>query len=349
MMRCAVLVAPRQIELEEVPRPEVDDDTVIVKIEGLGICGSNLHWWYGGGPATGVMFFPMKGAGGHEHAGVVAEAGKNVHRVKVGDRVAIDSFESTSCGACPDCASGRFAQCSNRRVFGQGGFVEYLKLTEKGLHILPDHIETHVAAIAEPAAASVSGLRRAGLDGGERVVVLGAGILGLAAVGTARALGAEKVVVTAKYDQQAKFAERFGADAVISSQDEKVVQRVLSEVGGRGADIVVETVGGHAPTLGQAADIVRPGGKIVVLGLWDDFVQVDSWKSVLKDITYMFCLTYAQHGRRTDFGYTVDLMASRKVPVQDLVTHVFPMDQIGEAFRLAADKTQGAMKVIVRP
>lgn len=348
-MRSVTLVAPRRFEIVEVDKPEVDDDSVIVKVEGHGICGSNLHFWHGGGSANAMCCYPMPGAAGHEFGGVVTEAGRNVRRVKVGDRVAVDFFHSTACGVCPYCTAGWPNQCTGRAAHATGGYVDYLKLSERGLHILPDTIATHAAAIAEPAAAPVSALRRAGLRGGEQVVVLGAGVLGLAAVGAAKAMGAGRVIVTAKYDQQAQFAQAFGADVVVRGSGDASVEEIRSHLDGGAADIVVETVGGHAPTLGQATDIVRPRGEVLVLGLWEELVPVDSWKSVLKDVTYRFCLTYGTQGLKTDFGYTVDLMGSRKVPMQDLVTHVMPLEQIGEAFEVAADKSRGAMKVILVP
>lgn len=348
-MRCATLVAPFDFRIDEIPRPEADDRTVVVKIEGLGICGSNLHWWNGGGAATGLMQFPMPGAGGHEFAGTVVDVGKNVTRVKAGDRVAIDQFESGSCGACTYCASGLFIHCDNRRMYSLPGYVEYIKFSERGLHPIPEGIETHVAAVAEPCACSVAGVRRAGLTGGENVAVLGAGVLGLCAAGAAKAFGAGRVAITAKYDAQAALASTFGADAVVPSGEADAVSRLKRELGGAGADIVVETVGGHAPTFAQALEIVRPGGKIVVLGLWDEMVPVDSWKAVLKDVTVIFSLTYGVQGKKSDYQLTLELMASRKVPAQDLVTHVLPLDQIGEAFRLAADKSTGVLKVVLRP
>ena len=349
MMRCGTLVAPFEMRVDQFPKPEVDDDTVIIKLAGIGICGSNLHWWNGGGPATALLQYPLPGAGAHEFAGVVVEAGKNVKRVKVGDRVAIDQFESGSCGACQYCASGLFIHCDNRKIYSLPGYVEYIKFSEKGLYPIPDGIETHVAAVAEPAACSVAGLRRAGLMGGENVAVLGAGVLGLAAAGAAKTLGAGRVAITAKYDTQARLAAKFGADGVVSSSGDDAVQRMNAELGGRGADVVVETVGGHAPTWDQALELVRPGGKIVVLGLWDELMQVDSWKAVLKDVTVIFSLTYGIQGKKSDYELTLEWMASRKVPAQDLVSHVMPLDDIGEAFKLAADKSRGAIKVIIRP
>ncbi|MCB1676057.1 MAG: zinc-binding dehydrogenase [Halioglobus sp.] len=184
---------------------------------------------------------------------MVHEVGDHVSQVEPGDRVAIDPFHSLSCGNCAYCATGWFIHCRHPKVLGQSGFVEYLKLTEKGLHILPESVETHLAAIAEPAATPVSAVRRVGLRGGESVVVLGAGVLGIAAVGAAKALGAGKIIVTAKYEQQKQFAKQFGADVVISSDADNITALIQQHVG-IGADVVIETVGGAAPTLQQAAE-----------------------------------------------------------------------------------------------
>ncbi len=347
-MRSAVMLGPRQIELVEIDRPEVDANSVIIKVEGTGVCGSNLHWWRGAERATGMWPFPIPGAGGHEYGGVVIEAGRNIRKLKVGDRVAVDQFHSTSCGQCVYCSSGAFGVCPNRGTFVTPGFVDYIKFPEKGLHVLPDSIATHEAAIIEPAATPISALRRLGLRGGERVVVLGAGIVGLAAAGVAKALGAGKVVVTAKYDQQEKFAYEFGADVVVRSNAKDVVEQVLSHVDG-GADIVVETVGGMAPTMDQAAAIIRPRGTVIPLGLWDEPVKIDSWGAVFKEINFMFALAYGQVGLRTDYEYAIELMASGRLPLQKLITHQVPLANIREAFELADDKTRGAIKVVVRP
>jgi 2-desacetyl-2-hydroxyethyl bacteriochlorophyllide A dehydrogenase len=349
MMRSAVLVGPRDIRIEEAPRPVVKDDTVIVKLESLGICGSNLHWWSGAPEQQGLMRFPLPGGGGHEYAGVVDEVGRDISRVKPGDRVVIDFFESTSCGSCHQCALGLFGQCECRRFLGLGGFTEYIETGEKGLYPLPENIETGIAAVVEPMACAVSGVRRANLKGGETVVVLGAGVLGLCAAGAAKALGASKVIVTAKYDAQAALAKRFGADVVLRSGEADLLDRIKAETGLHGADLVVETVGGHAPTLSQAIEILRPGCTAVVLGLWDDPVPVDSWKAVLKDARLIFSLTYGLLDGRHDFEVCLEWMASGQVPAEKLITHIRPLDQIAEAFELAADKSQGVIKVILNP
>ena len=168
VMRSATLVAPYNVRVEEIERPEVTADTVLIKVGGIGICGSNLHWWCGGGPATRLMKFPMPGAGGHEFSGTVVGVGQHVRRVRPGDRVAIDQFESGSCGSCFYCAGGLFTQCERRRSWSLQGFVEYLLLGEKGLYRLPGNIETHLAAVVQPYACAVSAVRRPGLAGGSR-------------------------------------------------------------------------------------------------------------------------------------------------------------------------------------
>ena len=347
-MRSATMLGPRQIELVEVDRPEVDADSVIIKTEGIGVCGSNLHWWRGAERPTKLWPFPIPGAGGHEYGGVVVEAGRNIRKLKPGDRVAVDQFHSTSCGHCAYCSSGAFGVCPNRGDFVTPGFVDYIKFGEKGLYVLPDSIETQAAAIIEPAATPVAALRRLGLRGGERVVVLGAGVVGIVAAAVAKILGAGKVVVTAKYDQQEKFAREFGADVVVRSTAGDAVEQVLSHVDG-GADIVIETVGGSANTLDQAAAIVRPRGTVVVLGLWEMATKIDSWAAVFKEINFMYALAYGQVGLRTDYEFTIDMMATGRLPLQKLITHQIPLANIREAFELTDDKTRGAVKVIVRP
>ena len=190
---------------------------------------------------------------------------------------------------------------------------------------------------------------RAKLRGGETVVVLGAGVLGLCAAGAARALGAGKVIISAKHDAQAALAKRFGADVVVRSGEPELVERIKAEAGPHGADLVVETVGGHAPTLSQAIEILRSGCTAVVLGLFDEDVPIDTWSAVLKDARLLFSLTYGLTGKRHDFELCLEWMASGLVPAQELVTHVRPLAEIAEAFELAADKSRGVIKVVLNP
>ena len=133
------------------------------------------------------------------------------------------------------------------------------------------------------------------------------------------------------------------------SGEENLVERIKAETGRLGADLVVESVGGHAPTLSQALGVLRPGCTIVVLGLWDEPVPIDSWDAVLKDAQVIFSLTYGMKGVRHDFELCLEWMESGQLPAAELVTHQCPLDDIAAAFTLAADKSRGVVKVIVNP
>ncbi len=135
----------------------------------------------------------------------------------------------------------------------------------------------------------------------------------------------------------------------VRTEDPELVPRILDETGERGADLVVETVGGHAPTLTQALELIRPGGRIVVLGLWDELVPIDSWQAILKDVTLIFSMTYGVLGKKHDFEICLEWMASGKLPAHELVTHLMPLAEIEAAFELAADKTRNVVKVVVTP
>ncbi len=138
-------------------------------------------------------------------------------------------------------------------------------------------------------------------------------------------------------------------DVVVRTNDANLVQCAVEQGGGLGEDMVGVMVGGHAPTMDQAMDIVRPAGNIVVLGLWDELLPVDSWKAILKDITMHWSLTHGIIDKRSDYELCLKWMASREVPAQDLITHILPLDDIQAAFELSADKSQGVVKVCVKP
>ena len=198
-------------------------------------------------------------------------------------------------------------------------------------------------------ACAVSGVRRANLRGGETVVVLGAGVLGLCAAGAAKALGASKVIISAKYDAQAALAKRFGADVVVRSGEPDLIERIKAETGPHGADLVVETVGGHAPTLSQAIEILRPGCTVVVLGLWDDPVPVDSWSAVLKDARLLFSLTYGLTGKRHDFELCLEWMASGRCPPRSSSPTSGPWPRSPRPSSWPPTRVRGVIKVILNP
>ena len=180
---------------------------------------------------------------------------------------------------------------------------------------------------------------------GATVVVIGAGTIGLATLIAARGLGAGAIHVTARHPHQAKMAAELGATTVLPDDPTAAAEQVRALTGGLGADLVVETVGGHADTLNLAWELVRPQGTVSVLGVFPSRVPVDLLRPLQNEVWVTFPVCYGVVDGRHDYEVAIDLMASGKAPIEKLVTARFPLESAPEAFRVAADKSTGSLKV----
>lgn len=345
--RAAFFDGPCKLGVDQMQVPDVGPGMVLLRVLACGVCGTNLHTWYNS--TLNSASVPDVGASGHEVAGQVAEVGEGVSSVRVGDRVGVELFESRSCGRCRYCHEGRFWHCEQKRPTNAGGFADYILMYDKGLYKLPDSLSAGEGTLLEPFSCSLHAVRMAGLLGGEAVAVLGAGLLGVFAVAGARLFGAGKVICTAKYPFQAETARRFGADLVLDSSDARVEQRIKEETGGRGPDVVIESVGGKANTIQQAMSVVRPAGKVMVMGLFDELVPIDTWQAVIKEISLIFPATYSVMGTRHEYELALEFLASGKVPGKELITYRFGLGEVQRAFEVAAERSKGVFRVVVEP
>jgi threonine dehydrogenase-like Zn-dependent dehydrogenase len=346
-VRAAFLEAVGDLRVEDVALPALAPDMVRLRVLSCGICGTNINMWRYSGPPPGAPREP--GAYGHEVAGEVIAVGAQVTTVRPGDRVAVELFENRACTRCRYCHQGLFWHCQQQRPVRGSGFIDELILYDRGLYPLPAGMSAAEGSLVEPFSCSLHALRLAGLAGGESICVLGAGVLGLFAVAGAKHLGAGRVICTAKYPAQAELARRLGADVVLDSTDPEVNQRIQAAAGAPGPDVVVETVGGKTQTLQQGCAVVRPAGKVMVLGLFEEPVPVDTVQAVYKELSIIFPATYSVINRRHEYELALELMASGKVPGKDLITHSFGLADIQHAFEVAADKTRGSVRVNIEP
>ena len=336
-MRAAKAEGPGRIVVEDVERPEPGAGEVVIAIGACGICGSDLHWYHD------QMMMPVA-CPGHEIAGTVAMAGSGVE-LREGDRVTVEGI--ASCGTCRYCLAGDYHYCPRIGIVGMtipGGYAEYLKIPARHCFAIGD-MDIATAALAEPLGVAVHGVRISGLAIGQRVLVLGAGTIGLMAVVAARAGGAGEILVTARRPQQKAAALALGADRVFDDTDEGA----LFEAAGEGPiDLVVESVGGTASTLDTAVATCRPGGTICLLGVYTKSIPFPALFTVAKELTIKGSFVYNRAGSRADFDVTVDLLR-RHGPLlaKTMLTHRFPLERIAEAFETAADKTRGSIKVTV--
>ncbi len=321
------------IEVADVSRPHLPEGWVRVKVHACGICGSDLHSYHRDLPVT------PGGVPGHEVCGFV-EAGP------AGMKDGLYAVQPKSaCGSCRMCLSGRRHICPRGVFMGgaalKGGLAEFVDAPADLIFSVSPSVSPLVASMAEPVAVCVRGIHLARPGPDSRVLILGAGTIGLLTGLLARSRVGQ-VGITARYPQQRDAAQRFG----LTPLDESGLDAWTRE----GApDIVIETVGGNANTLGQAVNVCGRGGRIVVLGVFTGEQSIHALKLVVEEIEIVGSIVYGSGRRGREFGAAVSLLSRYAAELSTLQTHQFPLSNIKDAFEAAANKKAGGIKVTVVP
>ena len=335
--------ASRELQVVERQSLTPSEDEITNAVESAGICGSDLHFFRGDFPARPGI------TPGHEFAGRVVAIGSNVTKHREGDLVGVEPL--LRCGICEFCLTGDYHVCADRTLVGEGHHGGMSQLVNVPAHIAytaPEAIDAEVVALAEPLACSVHGFRKIGLQGHETVFVVGAGTIGLTAILAARAIGA-KVIVLARHPHQQEAAHRLGAIEVLG-EDETSQQRVQELTRINAIDVAVETVGGRAETLWQAQRVLRPKGRLVVLGVFTGgLVSINALHLAIKEIEMVGSMTYNASDGHVDYKIALDVVHEYLTETKSLVTHRFNLTQANEAFRVAADKSTESLKVHFNP
>ncbi|MCB9156057.1 MAG: alcohol dehydrogenase catalytic domain-containing protein [Caldilineaceae bacterium] len=310
-----------------------------VQVRQAGICGSDLHSYYGHWNQSHTF------AHGHETCGVVTAVGAGVTNVQPGERVVIECF--SHCGECLYCRTGHYNQCLQRKGVSHeqhGGFAEYTTAHASGLFKIPASMSDEEGALVEPLAVGVRALAQAQATHADRVLVIGGGTIGLLCLAVAKAIGVRETLITAKYPQQVEMAQALGADHVVDVTRADVRDVVNELTDNLGVDVVIETVGGAA-NFNEALATVRKRGRVVLVAGYHKPLEVDLARLVWSEATVTGSNCYGFSGMETDFQAAIDLIDSGKVDITKIVTHRFPLDDVTEAFQVAADKEMGSVKV----
>ena len=338
-MKAALFSDVGKIALAEVKRTSPPAGYVEVQVRQVGICGSDLHSYYGHWNQSHTF------AHGHETCGVVTAVGAGVTNVQPGERVVIECF--SHCGECLYCRTGHYNQCLQRKGVSHeqhGGFAEYTTAHASGLFKIPDSMSDEEGALVEPLAVGVRALAQAHATHADRVLVIGGGTIGLLCLAVAKAIGVHETLITAKYPQQVEMAQALGADHVVDVTRADVRDVVNELTDNLGVDVVIETVGGAA-NFNEALATVRKRGRVVLVADYHKPLEVDLARLVWSEATVTGSNCYGFSGMETDFQAAIDLIDSGKVDITKIVTHRFPLDDVTEAFQVAADKEMGSVKV----
>ena len=336
-----MVYGPKNLRVEEVEDIiEIGEGEVLVRNKVAGVCGSDLHYHRRDSEeSTG------RRAGGHEFGGVVAAVGEGVENVKAGDRVGVEPL--VGCGNCRFCAAGDYHICKGLRHLS-GGFGEYAKAPKDKVFKLPDSVSYEAAALLDCVAVGVHAVQRFQPQMTDTAVVLGDAAIGLSTMQVAKANGARKVGIVGHHDSSLEIARKVGADFTINNNNEDAPEMVMKVTDGMGADVVYESVGGTATTLTDAVNIVRPGGTIVVIGIFAQQPELSFRQLMRNEVDLLFSWSYAMWNGIPEFQIAVDLLASGKVDAETIITHKFQLDEINDAFLAALNKYEsGATKVVV--
>jgi len=345
-MLAAVLTAPGTIELQDLPVPQPDADSVLVRVRACALCGSDVRILHHGNPRVRppqVM--------GHEIAGEVVAVGERVSKFAVGERVAIGA--DVPCGECEACEAGMGNNCATNLAMGYqfaGGFAEYVLLEPRvvrfgPVHRIPGGLSDDVATLAEPLACAINGYEVAGLRPGETVVVIGAGPIGCMLVEYGRFLGAGKVILVQRSRTRLELARPFGAQVAFSSLDQDPVARVQAETGGRGADVIF-TANSSPEAQEQALQMLGFRARLNLFGGLPPGSRPISFDSNL--VHYREAVVTGSHGSvPRHHALALRLLAAGAINGERYITHRYPLTEVHEAFKTAASGE--ALKVILHP
>ena len=345
-MQAAFLVGPQKLEVRETPDPVAPDDGLVIEVKACGVCGSDLRRWREGPPPGVDGIIP-----GHEVAGVVIEVGKDVADYAIGDKLALSP--DIHCGKCYFCRRGLLNLCDELRFLGitpgyPGGFAEKLLLTNEVLtngivHPMPEGLSFAHAAMAEPLCSVLASHQKTNTNMHDTVVVLGAGPIGCLLIATAKAQGAQ-TIVSQRSPKRRELVKAFGPDAILDPTSEDIVARVKELTGGVGADIVI-CANPVASTQTQAVEMARKGGTVVLFGglpKANPMTTLDANRIHYGEVDVIGAFSY----HTSVHEQALDILSRGILPIDKLITHTFPLEQVADAFE-TGNSGQGLKSLVV--
>ncbi|MDT8300880.1 MAG: alcohol dehydrogenase catalytic domain-containing protein [Sedimentisphaerales bacterium] len=342
-MKSVALTGLNQMELREVPGPSIEKETdVLLKIEKVGICGSDVHYYETGRIGEQIVEYPF--VVGHECSATVKAVGSSVTRVKVGDEIVVEP--AAPCHNCRQCAQGRENTCYNVRFLGtpgQGGgcLCEYLVMPEECCFPTNSKITLEQAALCEPLSIGFYAVKRAGLPENADVAILGAGPIGLSCMLNAIAAKARACYVTDKIGARVEGAKKGGAAWAGNPDKQDIVKEILQQQP-PGVDVVYECCG-QQEALDQAIEMLEPGGRLVIIGSpRSERISLNISRVRRKEIDII-------NIRRQNecLKPVIDLVTSGKINADFMITHHFPLEQTKKAFDLVTGYQEGVIKAMI--
>jgi 2-desacetyl-2-hydroxyethyl bacteriochlorophyllide A dehydrogenase len=340
-MKQAVLQRPGLVEIRDVPLPrELKANEILLKIHRVGVCGSDVHMYYGKHPFANT--YPM--IQGHEYGGEVIAVGKEVTLLKPGMKAT--ARPHLVCGHCPACLRGQYNVCQNLKVEGcagpEGAAQEYFIIPEDRAVVIPDTLSYEQAAMIEPIAVGAHATKRAGDLTGKNVVVTGAGTIGNLVAQFAVARGAKKVMITDLVDHKLEIARECGISATANLKKEAFSDAVKRVFGDEGFQVAFEAVGVQS-ALTELIGGVENGGTVIIIGVYVQNPVVNMGFLGEHELNVLGSMMY----RHEDYLEAVDWVSQGKIKTSPLITHYFSLDEYHDAYKFIESNADQAVKVMI--
>ncbi|MBQ3021466.1 MAG: alcohol dehydrogenase catalytic domain-containing protein [Bacilli bacterium] len=339
-MKCVKIVEEKKLEVCETEEPISKNGSVVFKVTACGICGSDIHYWEVGEPKGLIM--------GHEFAGTVIDPGSRSD-LKAGDR--ITGLPISPCGYCNACKSGNPQYCKltwskavGLSLSNNGGYAEVSSCRSDLVKKLPDNVTDEEAAMVEPSAVSLHAVNLGNIKKGDNVLVIGGGIIGLMCAEFAKLQGAKNVTLLETNDERGKKALGYGkVDEYYNALDEKIIPELIKKTIG-GFDVVMECCG-NSPAVSEAIMAVKPGGKIVLVGVALGNVNIPLVMSVMGEVTLQGAIAYTPQ----EFENVIDMISKKEIDVKKYIDDIVSLDRVQESFIRLTSGKDSAIKIIIKP
>lgn len=339
-MRCVKLKGVKKFEIGEIDVPVSDGNNVIIDVKKCGICGSDIHYWDAGEPVGLVM--------GHEYCGVVSDIGSR-EDLKVGDRVT--ALPISPCGHCSACLTGNPQYCPDTwshatglSLTNPGALAPKMAIRPDMVLKVPDNVSDEEVAMVEPSAVGLHAVHLANIKVGEKVLVIGGGIIGLVTAMFAKMEGASYVALSETNNARGDKSVRLGvADEWYDAKDTKMLEKISLKTNG-GFDVVLDCCG-NSPAVSSALMAVRPGGRVILVGVSLGTVTIPTVVAVMRELTIQGSIAYTKE----EFQTCIDLMAGKKIEVLKFVDDIVGLDGVQKAYERLTSGDDDAVKILVDP
>ena len=342
-MKAIKLVDLRKFEIVDVPKPKmVNSEDLLIKIKSVGICGSDVHYYKTGRIGSQVVKYPF--TLGHECSGMVEDIGSEVKKIKIGDKVAIDP--AITCGECDQCLMGRENTCRSLKFLGcpgqvEGCLSEYILMPETSLCKVPDTMSFEQAVLTEPLCIGSYAVKISKQEAHQNIAILGLGPIGLSVLIFSKLKNPENIFGTDLINERLDVARKLNINYGFNPNKENIIEKI-SSICREGIDIVFECAG-EQDTLNQAVDILRPGGKLIMIGIPEtETVSFVPDKMRRKELTLINI-----RRQRGELPEVVENIAQDRIKLDPFITHRFKPEQATEAFELVSNYKDGVIKVFI--